>query len=93
MRAQPRQPIIRPVSPLASSFGAYPSVCLFPGCERPAPLSMEDDMSLCAEHERLRFYLREEFARCWDERDPDRASQARSSGVESPRRLAARRAT
>jgi hypothetical protein len=66
--------MIRCVSPLALSFGAYPSVCRFPGCERPAPLSAEDDVSLCAEHERLRFYWPEEFARQWDELDPDRAS-------------------
>lgn len=48
-------------------FGVYPVFCRFPLCDRPAPLADGDEISLCADHERLRFYAPNEFARVWRE--------------------------
>lgn len=48
-----------------SGFNAFSAACGFPGCERPAPGVADEDVALCVEHERLRFYQPEEFGRAW----------------------------
>ena len=45
-----------------------PVSCCFPGCEQPAPLAHAGDVTLCVEHERLRFYGPDEFAQQWRQR-------------------------
>jgi hypothetical protein len=49
----------------------YPATCNFPGCELPAPLAPGEGVSLCAEHERLRFYTPDEFERRWEVLNPE----------------------
>ena len=53
-------------------YNVYPVSCGFPGCEQPAPLATDGDVTLCVEHERLRFYRPDEFAQPWHQQ---RASQ------------------
>jgi hypothetical protein len=51
-------------------YDAYPAMCCFPGCTQAARLADDGEDSLCAEHERLRYYLPDEFAREWSELAP-----------------------
>jgi hypothetical protein len=51
----------------------YELLCTFPGCDRAAPLTPDEDTDgvLCDEHERLRFYQPGAFRHLWQERDPE----------------------
>lgn len=48
-------------------YDVYPCVCAFPSCTRPAPLADPQELTLCVEHERLRFYSPDEFVRSWEQ--------------------------
>jgi hypothetical protein len=49
------------------AYDIYPCVCAFPGCTRPAPPVDQGDLTLCADHERLRFYSPDEFLRGFEQ--------------------------
>jgi hypothetical protein len=49
----------------AHGYNAFSASCSFPGCDQPAPGAADGEISLCVEHERLRFYQPEEFAQAW----------------------------